>query len=121
MVIVRETWRFDARELAWCRQKRPVERFAAMHRWMRAHQLPRFVFVKVPSEKKPFFTDLYSVELAEIFALAVGRAESVQLTEMLPGPDEVWLADPDGERYVSELRLVLRDDRQGFGAPEGER
>ncbi|HSK03071.1 MAG TPA: lantibiotic dehydratase, partial [Kofleriaceae bacterium] len=121
LVIVRETWRFEARELAWCRHKRPVERFAAMHRWMRAHQLPRFVFVKVPSEKKPFFTDLYSVELAEIFALEVGRAESVQLTEMLPGPDQVWLADPDGGRYVSELRLVLRDDRQGFGAPEGER
>jgi hypothetical protein len=30
----------------------------------------------------------------------------MQFTEMLPGPDEAWLGDPDGNRYVSELRLV---------------
>jgi hypothetical protein len=28
---------------------------------------------------------------------------------MLPGPDECWLADADGNHYVSELRMVAVD------------
>jgi hypothetical protein len=35
----------------------------------------------------------------------------IRFTEMLPTPDEAWLSDADGNRYVSELRLVALDDR----------
>jgi len=28
---------------------------------------------------------------------------------MLPGPDDCWLADQDGQRYTSELRMVAVD------------
>ena len=30
---------------------------------------------------------------------------------MLPGPDQLWLADAEGRRYTSELRLVAVDGR----------
>jgi hypothetical protein len=30
----------------------------------------------------------------------------MRFTEMLPTPDDCWLADPDGGRYVAELRFV---------------
>jgi hypothetical protein len=29
---------------------------------------------------------------------------------MLPSPDECWLHDPDGHRYVSEMRIVAVDE-----------
>jgi hypothetical protein len=35
----------------------------------------------------------------------------IRFTEMLPTPDEAWLSDADGNRFVSELRLVALDDR----------
>jgi hypothetical protein len=38
-----------------------------------------------------------------------GADEAVTFTEMYPGPDELWLADADGERYTSELRLTLAE------------
>ncbi|GAA3220202.1 hypothetical protein GCM10020256_26000 [Streptomyces thermocoprophilus] len=31
----------------------------------------------------------------------------VTLSEPLPAPDDSWLTDADGERYVSELRLQI--------------
>jgi hypothetical protein len=31
---------------------------------------------------------------------------------MLPGPQDCWLADDDGKRYTSELRLVAVDQRR---------
>jgi hypothetical protein len=34
----------------------------------------------------------------------------VAFTEMLPGPDELWLADAQGRRYTSELRVVVLDE-----------
>ena len=35
----------------------------------------------------------------------------IRFTEMLPTPDECWLADPDGNRYASELRIVAVQTR----------
>jgi hypothetical protein len=29
---------------------------------------------------------------------------------MLPGPDELWLRDPDGRAYTTEFRMVAVDD-----------
>jgi hypothetical protein len=31
----------------------------------------------------------------------------VTLEEMLPGPDQLWLQDDEGQRYTSELRLQV--------------
>ena len=35
--------------------------------------------------------------------------QPARFTEMLPGPDDCWLADHDGQRYTSELRLIAVD------------
>ena len=33
----------------------------------------------------------------------------IRFSEMLPSPEQCWLRDPGGERYVSELRIVAVD------------
>ena len=35
-----------------------------------------------------------------------GGEAIISVTEMLPGPEEVWLPVADGRRYTSELRFV---------------
>jgi hypothetical protein len=37
----------------------------------------------------------------------------IRFTEMLPRPEECWLRDGDGHRYVSELRIVAVDEAAG--------
>ena len=34
----------------------------------------------------------------------------IRFTEMLPAPEQCWLHDPEGNSYVSELRLVAVDE-----------
>jgi hypothetical protein len=124
LVISRETWRFDPGELAFAFEKKEADRFLGLRRWARAQGLPRFVFVKVPVERKPCFVDLDSAVYAEQFAKLVRRSaeqgapgDLVSVTEMLPEPDDLWLTDAEGRPHVSELRIVVVD--QG-DAPAGE-
>lgn len=34
---------------------------------------------------------------------------TINVSEMLPGPEQVWLADADRQRYASEFRIVIVD------------
>ena len=74
--------------------------------------MPRRLFAKSPIERKPMYLDVESPVLCRILcrharqAAAAEAGHRMDFTEMLPGPDECWLADPDGSRYVAELRLV---------------
>ncbi|MFD5424233.1 lantibiotic dehydratase [Streptomyces sp. NPDC127084] len=69
--------------------------------------LPRHVFAKVPGEPKPLYLDLDSPLLArEVCRAARGASGSVELSEMLPGPDQLWL-DLDGRGHTAELRCAL--------------
>jgi hypothetical protein len=81
--------------------------------WGRDRGMPRRVFVKTPLERKPFYLDLESPVLRRIatrhIRQSAGEGEPVRFTEMLPGPEECWLVDPDGRHYTSELRLVAFD------------
>jgi hypothetical protein len=81
--------------------------------WARDRGMPRRVFVKTPAERKPFYLDLDSPVLRRIAARHIRQSaaaqEPVRFTEMLPGPEDCWLTDPDGRRYTSELRLVAFD------------
>jgi Lantibiotic dehydratase, N terminus len=65
--------------------------------------LPRFVFARVTTERKPFLVDLdcpFAIELLRHHA----RSGTAQLEEMLPTPDQLWLRDEAG-RYTFELRM----------------
>ena len=59
--------------------------------------------------------DVESPALARILCRQARHAAAdspdarIRFTEMLPAPEDCWLADPDGNRNVAELRLVAVD------------
>lgn len=113
LVVARETRRFESKELEFATAKDGSERFLAARRWARAHGLPRFVFVKVPIEVKPFYVDFGSPIYVDILARFIRRMNEqgkpgalLSVTEMLPQPHETWLCDAQGNRYTSEFRCV---------------
>jgi hypothetical protein len=87
----------------------------AARRWARANDLPRFVFVKVPVEAKPFYIDFDSPIYLNMFAKTIRRTDEtgkpdkvITVTEMIPRTDQTWLPDAEGETYTCEFRLVAR-------------
>jgi len=83
--------------------------------WARGRGLPRRVFAQCPGETKPIYVNFDSPVLARILCRQLRRAatdtpgQPARFTEMLPAPDDCWLADQNGRRYTSELRLVAVD------------
>jgi len=111
-VLVRERWVFSPEQLGFATSKDATSRYIGLRRWARTHGLPDHVFVKIPEEQKPQYVDLTSPLFAEIFSKSVRKASSIVVTEMLPGPNETWLCDAEGNRYVSELRIVAVDPQE---------
>jgi hypothetical protein len=102
-VVRRARWSRPAGELP-----REPDALAA---WARDEGMPRRVFIRSPLERKPIYVDLASPTLLRVLARFLRPAADetpnapVVFTEMLPGPDECWLAD-DAGRYTSEFRVV---------------
>jgi lantibiotic biosynthesis dehydratase-like protein len=94
--------------------------FAQVQRWRRARSLPRHVFLHTPAEPKPFYADLDSPLSVDLLRRALLPARegaappTLHVTEMLPGPDETWIADERG-RYAAELLLHLSGPAGGPG------
>jgi len=116
LVIKRESWSFRPEEIPFVECREANERFVQAQKWARLHRLPRFLFFKAPSETKPCYLDLESPIYVELFAKIVRRTvrsgapdSAIHLSEMLPGPDQIWLSDNNGNRYTSELRMVAVD------------
>jgi Lantibiotic dehydratase, N terminus len=116
LVVCREAWCFPASELSFAGEKDEARRFIEARRWAQDHAMPRFVFIKAPVEVKPFYVDFESPVFVSIFAKVVrrtremGRADqTIAVTEMLPGVDEVWLPDNENNLYANELRVVAVD------------
>ncbi len=107
-VLRREGWSVPAGEVP--QHADDVPAFA------RDRGMPRRVFTKSPLERKPMYLDVESPVLGRILCRQARKAaessphDRIRFTEMLPGPHECWLADPDGRRYVSELRVVAVDE-----------
>jgi hypothetical protein len=124
LVVARETWRFAAAEMAFASESDEAVRFARARQWARAQGLPRQVFVRVPTEVKPFYVDFASPVFVNLLAKVArgvpGRADveadagaqgpwDVTMTEMLPDTGQAWLSDAEGRRYTSELRFAVVD------------
>ncbi len=116
LVVFRESWSFNAKDLDFTQEKIDSARFLSVRRWARKKGLPRFVFVKAPSEVKPFFLDFDSPHCVNIFTKAVRQSamadtpdRPITLSEMVPSLEEIWLPDAKGQRYTSELRFVTLD------------
>jgi lantibiotic biosynthesis dehydratase-like protein len=112
VVVERESWHVPAADVP---VGGPQDGDYAMPRlagWLADLGCPRHVFVRATGEPKPFLVDRRSPLLLRGLARSVRRAvahdprASVDIAEMLPAPDELWLADADGNRYTSELRVV---------------
>jgi hypothetical protein len=78
--------------------------------------MPTRVFARSPVEKKPFYLDFDSPIFVDILCKVVRRTADrrgpeakIGFSEMLPGPDELWLTDAQANRFTSELRLVAVD------------
>ena len=112
LVVRRASWSAPAAELP-----ATPDDLAA---WARDRGLPRRVFARSPLERKPRYVDFESPSLRRTLArfLAPAREQApgapVELTEMLPGPDECWL-ESDAGHHTSELRVVALDRTPRFG------
>lgn len=111
-VLRRESWRVPSGDVP--EDARKLAAFA------RDRGMPRRLFVKSPLERKPMYVDVESPALCGILCRHARHAareapiRPLRFSEMLPAPEGCWLADPEGNRYVSELRLVAVD--QGSAA-----
>jgi Lantibiotic dehydratase, N terminus len=115
VIIARERWHFAAGELEFTSIKSPGERFLALRRWAGALGLPRFCFFKVATERKPCYLDLESPISGDLFSRFVrvagqsGSDVRVTISEMAPGPDQIWLRDAKDNLYTCELRFAALD------------
>jgi hypothetical protein len=118
-VLRREGWSVPAAEVP--RHAEDVARLA------RDRRMPRRLFTKSPLERKPMYLDVESPALCRILCRQARKAAEsspqarIGFTEMLPGPAQCWLADPDGRRYVSELRIVAVDEAASATSPSAGR
>ena len=117
-VVQRKSWRFAADQLPPATAGRSDhEWYLAWREWQRDAGLPRHVFANLGGERKPQYVDFDSYACLRLFETAVRKSGSaVTLTEMLPGPDQLWLRD-GGHRYVTELTVELN----GIKATDTER
>ncbi|WP_329017345.1 lantibiotic dehydratase [Streptomyces sp. NBC_01601] len=118
VVLQRKSWRFAAGQLPQAVAGQPDDEwFLAWREWQRSAGLPRHVFASLGGEHKPQYVDFDSYACVRLLETAVRKsASAVVLTEMLPGPDQLWLRD-DRHRYVTELTVQL----DGVNGTETER
>jgi len=116
MVVSRETWRPTLAASGLMDVTSEGERYLAARRWRHELGLPERVFVAVASEVKPMFVDLTSpqyvaslLHMLNAARVASGDEARLSVTEMLPLPRHAWVPDAEGHRYISELRLQVRD------------
>lgn len=112
LVVARETWRFQVAELSFTEAPSAVERFIGARRWARDQGLPRFLFFKSTSERKPSYLDLESPHSVDNFLRMIQGTQVVAVSEMLPAVDQTWLPDAEGHTYTSEFRIVVVDPEQ---------
>jgi len=118
LVVRRRGWYFTVADLPSGLVSRRGYHWRLLADHLAAAGLPRYLFAKSPLEPKPFFVDVRSPLLVTNLARVWRRLpepERIELREMLPGPDELWLTDGNGQRYTTELRLVAVDQRRGTG------
>ncbi|MFC5474501.1 lantibiotic dehydratase [Paraherbaspirillum soli] len=106
-ICKRRTWEMRADGLPSVeRVAESAQGFLAWRRWAAEQQLPRYVFVKADTEPKPVFVDFCCPLSLDALASIAARAEILAVSEMLPTPDQAWLADERGN-YCTEFRTSI--------------
>lgn len=112
VVLARESWTLERADVLPLFDAHGLDRLRAAFALRHRRQLPRWVFAKIPSEHKPLCVDLQSPVSLDVFCKMAHDAATLRLSEMLPLPQDAWLLDAEGRRYVSELRVVAVDPSQ---------
>ena len=116
VVIARESWHVPVSELPYAVDN--DYRHRALRRRLRDLGMPRWLFARTPDQPKPYLVDqdaplsLRNLARGLRRSVAADAGAAITFTEMLPSPDELWLAGPDGRPHTSELRVVVHDDSQ---------
>jgi amino acid adenylation domain-containing protein len=118
LVVSRESWTLSAAEPPFADTADEGDRYRQARAWAARHGLPRQVFLRFTGERKPIFADLTSLASIDLIARglrrcrrAAGDQAGVSIVEMLPRPEQAWLADAEGRRYTAELRMVAVDQK----------
>jgi amino acid adenylation domain-containing protein len=126
LVVGRERWTLAATDAAFADTADEGRRYLRARTWAAGHGLPRHVFVRFTGERKPIYADLTSLASIDLIARSARRCRryagadaTMTVVEMLPGPDEAWLTDAEGQRYTAELRLVAVDQKMADQSREG--
>lgn len=120
VIVQRRAWTISANEL-------PAGNFSGISRQLvvaieklrSEKQLPRFVYIRPTEEAlrrsgaegrdkdtKPVFVDMESYLFLEIFQRWLTKSGELEVTEMLPAPDDLWWRESDGRRTF-ELRTLI--------------
>lgn len=106
VLLRRRRWRLPTDQIG--AAGRPAEEPADYHRlrdWAMSQGLPRRGFVRAGPGTKPVYLDWANPIAVDGFARLARRTPSVTVTEMVPGPGELWLADHSGA-HTAELRMT---------------
>ncbi len=115
LVVARERWRVPLRAFAARDGLRLPAVLALVRELVEREGLPNPSFWVVSGERKPLYVDVTDPGLVDAAWAKVRRSRErdpdgrVDVSEMLPGPDGLWLRDALGRRYTSEFRLVCVD------------
>ena len=106
VVIQREQWLLEAQALAPVLNARGADLALEMRRLQHRLGLPDCGFALCGSQPKPVFIDFRNFFLMELFQELLSRSKWARFSEMLPGPEHLWLRD-NGGSYCCELRTGL--------------
>ncbi|NUR70872.1 MAG: hypothetical protein HOU81_08625 [Hamadaea sp.] len=121
LVVSRERWQLPLTVFADLPEARRDQVVVHLRGVAAEHGLPEAAFWVVAGEAKPIYADLADDTLADALWAKLRRGRqrrpdgSVTVSEMLPGPDQLWLRDADGRRYTSEFRVTCVDSRRYEG------
>jgi hypothetical protein len=120
VIVQRRTWAVSVEEMgAGNFSGLSRDLVLAIERLRAAKDLPRFVYIR-PTEQalrrsgaegrdkdtKPVFIDFESYLFLEIFHRWLTKSGELEITEMLPAPDDLWWREADGRRTF-ELRTLM--------------
>ncbi len=114
VVLTRRRWRVrcdsvDAFDLPRKWKSADARSFLSATLLVQRHDFPQHVFAKFPQEPKPIYVDWSSPLLVRQFFRQLRAAsphDSVEISEMLPGPEHLWLRIGES-RYTSEIRCTV--------------
>lgn len=102
-VIYRREWIIPVTDYPHRRKPFTAKVFFDLKNMCRQWNVPRHFMLRVESWRKPLYVDTENILTLEMLHQVLGKDPiQVRVTEMLPGPDELWLRDEDG-RYCCEF------------------